>query len=259
MPEITVTVIFHRERAFAVPALASLLDMVSVARRAGLTVEARAMLDRADSETRHLVAARGDWLDEVEEVSFGDPALTRNAGVRSARGRFVSFLDGDDLWGDQWLRLAYLAATGPDAPTEAIWHPENVFFFHEGDFDRHSINDAPHPEAKSFHFLHQSSRHPEFDRRLLSLCNFWSANAFASRLLHMRHPYDGEDSVSGFGVEDWCWNLKTVWDGIPHLVVPDAVHLVRKKDTGSLGQRHAVEGLLPILPENLDLLKPIPA
>jgi hypothetical protein len=38
-PDITVTVIFHREGDFAIPALASLNDLVKAARDAGLVVE----------------------------------------------------------------------------------------------------------------------------------------------------------------------------------------------------------------------------
>jgi hypothetical protein len=122
-PDITVTVNFHREGEFAVPALASLSDLVNAARRAGLAVETQAILDRSNELTRHILATRGQWLDAVEDVSFGDLGLSRNAGTRLSHGRFLAFLDGDDLWGEQWLRAAFAAATNPTAPQEAVWHP----------------------------------------------------------------------------------------------------------------------------------------
>jgi hypothetical protein len=248
-PEITVIVVFHRERSFVVPALASLSDMVRVARVAGLTVEARAILDRTDDMTRHLVAARGAWLDSVEEVSLGDPGLTRNAAVRSAHGHFVSLLDGDDLWGAEWLRLAHRAASAHENSLDAIWHPEHLYYFYENDFDRHFNPDAKYSAAKSFHLIQQSSEVSEFERRALLLENVWTANAFASRELYLRYPYEAQDRTSGFGIEDWSWNLKTVWEGVPHYVVEDTVHLIRQKDTGSRGQLDISEGLLPRLPE----------
>jgi hypothetical protein len=42
--------------------------------------------------------------------------------------------------------------------------------------------------------------------------------------------------------------MDTLWRGVPHLVVPDTVHLIRQKENGSLGQRNATEGMLPHLP-----------
>jgi hypothetical protein len=251
VPDITVTAIFHREGALALPALASMRDLVDTARAAGLGVEARAVLDRGDETTRHVIAARGYWLDGVEESSVGDPGLARNAGVRSAAGDFLAFLDGDDLWGRDWLRLAHASATAQDAPAAAICHPQDLFYFTEGDFDRSSGTSVPNPASQSFFMNQRASEDPGFDRDALFLNNIWTVNVFAPRSLHERFPYFSVERARGFGIEDWSWHVATQWSGIPHRIVADTVHMIRVKEFGSMGRRNAAEGLLPHLPDDV--------
>src|SRR3569623_359096 len=133
--DITVTVVFHHENRYVIPALASMHDLVNKARTLGIRVEARALLDNANALTTELVNARGQsWLDGIEHVSFGDFGMTRNAGVQSASGKFLAFFDGDDLWGSDWLLHAYQAAVKENDPTQIIWHPELIYYFYESDF-----------------------------------------------------------------------------------------------------------------------------
>jgi hypothetical protein len=243
-PDITVTVNFHREGALALAALASLSDLVKVARAVGLAVETQAILDRSDELTRHIVDVQGRFIDTVQEVSLGDLGLARNAGTGRAHGRFLSFLDGDDLWGDQWLRAAFEAATAPQAPPDAIWHPQHLYVFREPALG--TTTEA----AGTVHALMHSSDRAGFNPALLAFSNLWSANAFAAREIHVRFPYCAVERSRGLGIEDWSWNFATLVAGIGHRVVPSAVHLVRKKGPESLDQQNTANQLLPRLPES---------
>ncbi len=250
MFDITVVIVFHKEGEHALPALSSMAELVSSAREAGLQVEARAVLDRPDALTRRFVASRGAWLDEIAEVSFGDPGLTRNKAAQSAKGQYLAFLDGDDLWGADWLRLAYAAATAPDSPSNAIWHPESMYLFYSRDFDRHSVAHNPHPGAESFHFFFHPGVDTDLCLNTLLLESLWSANVFASRSIYLQHPYRATDSETGIGFEDWSWHIETVCAGIPHRIVTDTVHIIRVKEIGSQNEKNTAAGRLPYLPEN---------
>ena len=247
--DISVVVVFHTEGALCLPALASLKGLVVTAQGDGLTVETIAILDAPDSETRRLVLAAAKDLSRVEEVSFRDLGLTRNHAAQLARGHYLSFLDGDDLWGAQWLRSAFRAATAVGAPLNAIWHPQAMYLFDESDFDRTSLDRTPHPQAHTLYLIHEASDSESFDRRTLLLENTWGAVAFARRAVFLEHPYLAVDPAKGFGIEDWSWNIETLTAGFAHKVVEGTVHLHREKKTDRLGVQNLIQGLLPFMPE----------
>jgi glycosyltransferase involved in cell wall biosynthesis len=251
MMDISAFVVFHRERAYAVPALRSFRLMVETARQAGLRVEATALLDRPDPTTQSIIGAEGRWLDRIEVVDHGDLGETRNSGIQMARGEYLSFVDGDDLWGKYWLVEAHGKATAEQSGFRTVWHPEQLYYFDEGDWDAHSVTDTPHFASSSFFFEHPRSQAKSFQRDALFMNNVWSANVFAHKDLHHRFPYLRVDRSRGFGIEDWSWNLQTVGAGVRHDVVEKTVHLIRVKQTGSLGRANMAEGLLPMLPANV--------
>ncbi len=247
---ISAFLIFHKERNYAVPALRSFRLMVEKTRQAGLLVEAIVIMDRPDELTRKIVSIEGGWLDRIEVVDHGDLGETRNSGIQIAHGDYLSFFDGDDLWGKSWLVEAYREASSEKPNARSIWHPEILYYFDQRDWDSHSTTETPHSEARSFFFKHPSSETKSFQGETLFINNIWSANVFAHKDLHQRFPYLHADRNRGFGIEDWSWNLQTFTAGVQHKVVQNTIHIIRIKQSGSLGLANSLEGLLPMLPEN---------
>lgn len=248
--EVSACIVFHHERAYAVSALRSFRLMVETARETGLRVEAIAILDRPDSITQAIVKSEGVWLDRMEVVDNGDLGATRNNGIQIAKGEYIAFLDGDDLWGSSWLSEAYRQASTETPNNLSIWHPEYLYFFDATDWEVHSQTEKPHLGVRSFFQEHPQSTSKSFRPNVLFLSNVWSANVFCHRSLYINFPYLRVDRSRGFGIEDWSWNLQTLASGVNHSVVTGTVHLIRVKQSGSLGRANAAEGLLPKLPEN---------
>lgn len=253
--EVSIVINFHREGVHADPALRSLADLVNASRSEGHSVEVIAVLDVADELTTRIVHDHSETLDRIMLVSLGDLGAARNTGVTEASGEFVTFLDGDDLWGSQWVNAALreARATG-DRPV--VWHPQFLYYFDEHDFGFHTTREFPRAEAASFLMEMQASDSERFDPRVLLINNVWTSNSFARRSLYLERPFMRADRGRGFGIEDWTWNAETVVAGIAHRVVPETIHMIRMKDVGSLGSANVREGLLPSLPDGLRLPRP---
>ena len=127
MTEISVIVNLHHEGRLAVPALRSVARAVEVAAAAGHTCETVAVVDRGDEATLRALR-RLDTSPCVETCEFGDPALARNFGVEQAAGAFVAFLDGDDLMGETWLKVAAASLRAREG-RDVVAHPRMNYVF----------------------------------------------------------------------------------------------------------------------------------
>jgi glycosyltransferase involved in cell wall biosynthesis len=61
--------------------------------------------DGSTDSTPAIIDSYGDRIHQVWQSNAG-PAAARNAGVRNARGEYLAFLDADDRWLPEMLKLA---------------------------------------------------------------------------------------------------------------------------------------------------------
>jgi len=151
---------------------------------------------------------------EEQNFAFRDQGATRNALVQSARGRFLAFLDADDLFTENWLAagVAQLEAALAEG-RKAIAHPDLLRHF---------------DKAKKI-LMTCGSDDPFFSLHVLAVRNYYDALCIAPVEAWRDIPFAARDLGRGFALEDYQWVVETVFAGWEHIVVPDTVIFKRKR------------------------------
>jgi glycosyltransferase involved in cell wall biosynthesis len=211
MIDISAVLTAHREGAMAGVSLRSLLSAVAHAEAHGLEVEILIMLDDADDMTRSVFsdASHNGW--GLTELSLKDQGLVRNRAVSETTGRHIAFLDGDDLWSENWLTEAHRLCTREGPRT--IAHPEVDWFF----------------DGNNNLFFHTDQTDEHFDPHFLRFGNYWDALCLAPRDAYVSHPFSARAVEEGFAYEDWLWNMETMSSGYTHRVIANTIHFKRRR------------------------------
>jgi len=211
--DVTAVVNAHREGLLLKPTLDSVRRCFESAREKNLAVELLVAMDRSDELTKE-VAQR--CIADIENakiipMDYGDVGHCRNQAALLAKGEYIAFLDGDDLWGKSWIVKALEMARSD--PRELVLHPElNVYFGHD-----------PHV------FVHIDSESEAFDLAGLALVNYWTSLCFVRQGFLVENPYPETDLLAQMGYEDWGWNLKAISAGATHKCVSGTGHAIRMK------------------------------
>ena len=229
--DVTLVVNAHRERHYLLPTLKACEAALGPCREAGLSVEMVIAADNPDSETLRIAENFAfEHGHRVLRLDVRDLGMARNATVRDARGRYVAFMDGDDLPSRNWVSEAY--AFAKQIGTPSVFHPATNYMFGAG---------------QTYIYVHRDMDDPEYNPAALVAENYWTAITMASRQLFLDNPYEPNLLKYGIAYEDWSWNALTHSKGITHKVVPGTSHYIRRKAQGSLLQQTVLSGSLPRL------------
>lgn len=221
--DISVLATAHSETLVAGPALRAAERAVHIAEQQGFSVECIVGMDSPSEECRAFFSQRhlDGWTSM--EFEFSDPYLTRNALAHVATGRWLAFLDVDDLLGENWL---VAAATNLSAAEErgenTIAHPEINWVFDEG------------PSV----FTKPAQDDPLYTPYYWYFLNYYDMMCMAPRRVHLEHPYVARDLDGGFGYGDWQWNIETMAAGWKHISVRDTIIFKRRRE-GSVSRQNA--------------------
>ncbi|XQU68428.1 glycosyltransferase family 2 protein [Cupriavidus sp. H18C1] len=213
-PAISAIMTFHGEKVLAHFALLGLQRMRAVADSQGIAVELVAVLDCADDETARIVTEHPSVRssDQIVQVRNADLASSRNDGIAHATAPYIAILDGDDYYCRHWFVSALHKAQL--ASNDVIVHPELTISF-----------GAVHCVAKTFDM--DSADYP------LAGCMMdhpWISCSFGKRDIYLRHPYQLTNvRTTGFGYEDWHWNVETLAHGVRHVTAPRTAMFYRRK------------------------------
>lgn len=203
-------------------------------RDVGKPVEKILVLDRADDLTGSILEETFK-PDRVIKSDAGDPGQARNRGVEAAKGKYLCFLDGDDLWSVNWLVEAHrLVEKRPDA----VAHSQcNIVFGGDNNI-----------------WWHIDSEGALYDPKYLEWANYWDAMSFARTQIYRDFPFRRNDLDIGFAHEDWHWNCSTIAAGIAHKPAPNTIHFKRRR-RGSVSAR-AQERAGTVWPQSVPLVEP---
>jgi len=207
--DISVVVTAHREGRLPHRTLRSVRQSMTCAEAVGVKSEILVVLDRPDKATRTFFEQQPDV--RLHEVDFGDPGPSRNFGARQARGRYINFLDADDLFSRRWLRKAIRAAESAEYP--AVWSPQFTVIF----------------DNENVVWRHLASSDPDFrPERLIDVCHWLPANLMR-REIALRIPFQECHPGSGFGSEDWHWHCELLAAGVAIEVVTGTSLFYRRR------------------------------
>ncbi|CAG0972115.1 MAG: glycosyltransferase family 2 protein [Rhizobiaceae bacterium] len=212
--DLTVVVTAHDEGIIAGPTMRSVEAAIGRAKHEGRTVERLIGLDNPTDECFSFFSE--SFTDEwaIHRHSFKDPFLLRNAMASIASGRWIAFVDADDLVSENWFfRAMSVLAAAEDNGNKVIVHPELNWIFDES----HGVFSKPDQEDILFN--------PYY---------FYTANYYDMMSVYplaaiLDIPYDSRDIANGFGYQDWQWNIQTMARGWKHTIARDTVIFKRRR------------------------------
>lgn len=225
MFDISLILTAHAETVIAGPTLKSAEAAVNAAQAVGLAVERTIAFDNPTEACleyfSHPICS--SWRKET--YSFRDQGAVRNAAATASSGRYIAFLDADDLFSENWLVEAFRLCEG--LPGKVIAHPELNWIF----------------DRASSVLVKTGQEDESFDPYYFYFANYWDALCMAPRQAHIDVPYAPRDISSGFAYEDWQWNCETMTAGFIHRIAEDTIIFKRRRErsqTITASQRQSV-------------------
>jgi glycosyltransferase involved in cell wall biosynthesis len=200
---ISVVLNVHREVIYYERTMRSLVEAVEYAKSFNLSVELVVVQDRPDQRTVN-------WFDAYDYSAFsahqiitvenGSLGLSRNDGIRVARGEYIATYDADDLVSFNWLARQHEEALR--AGRRALIFAQYLIGF---GFMSHLVE---YFDQKTICNLAYMDAHP------------YGSRVFGHRSIFEEVPYGDVRLTSGYAYEDWHFNAEVLARGIEFHIAP---------------------------------------
>jgi hypothetical protein len=231
--DLTVIVTAHDETAVCGPTMRAADLAVEVARGRGFTVQTIIGLDAATEATSTYFNQPHFDHWERRVLHEGDLGRARNALVPGSNGRYIAFLDADDLFSENWLAEAVAAMDSAAGRGErVIAHPElNVIF-----------------DGRKEVLLSIDQRSPLFTPHYLYFRHYYDSLCMAPREAHLEIPYVTRDVPNGLSYQDFQFTIESLAAGWRHLTVKDTIIFKRRRDVSLVTESNIRKSLVRALP-----------
>ena len=213
-PLLSIIVTAHHEGLIAHKTMRSIERAVSLLRDSDISYEIIISIDRGDEETIRYFSNYTALPIAIHQWDHGDLAQSRNSAITKAHGRFIAFIDADDLMSANWLR-------------------DGVQFLTTHSYGKYVAHSAYTIEFEGASAIVEKVGHTNKDRdTLLSvLSGRWNSVIIAPSTLLRQFPY--APNSPGYGYEDWFMSCQFIQHGVKNVLIPETAIFVRRKATGS--------------------------
>lgn len=217
----------HNEGLIAHKTMRSVFEALKKVEEVGYAYEIIVHIDNGDDATlKYFDRYKEDRRIRVFKNSFGDTGSSRNFAAKESRGKYISFLDGDDLISDNWFVEAINKLES--SKNEIIVHPEAILTF--GIDQKNNVLSILKPST-------------DLNKDTITLLgeNLWGSILMAKKDTFLKVPF--VKSRPGYGHEDYVFSINTIYAGIEHVIAKDTILFYRRSDKSRLStgnQNHVI-------------------